>query len=278
LAPLFSIRAICAWLLVLITAVLLQSAVNTLNDYTDFLSGTDSAETIFDETDAAIVYNHINPRAALRFALGLMLCAAISGSAAVLLSGWILVVFGVLAAATVILYSAGPKPISFLPLGEVTSGLTMGLFITCAAYYAITLSFSLWVVVASVPPIITIALIMQTNNTCDIERDRLAGRRTGPILLGRARSQRLAQLLAWGTLAWMAVLSLLLWPCGVVIACGTAVLLKRRLTRIAQGPYNLANRRAMMGNITAFCRGVNLAWTVAVLSGLFAGGMLKGLL
>jgi 1,4-dihydroxy-2-naphthoate octaprenyltransferase len=268
------IRATAAWLLVLVTAVLLQAAVNTLNDYVDFRSGLDTAESILDETDASIVYNQINPKSALRFAGGLMGCATVTGVEAVVLSGWVLLIFGMLAGVTVLAYSAGPKPISFLPLGEAISGLAMGFFITSAAYFAITQEFSFWVLAACVPPIVTIALIMQTNNTCDIERDIEAGRHTLPILLGRRRSQGLAGVLAWGTLVWMALLSLLLWPIGIVIAFGAAIVLRGRLARIVAGPYDLVNRRAMMGNITAFCRWVNAAWALAILSGIVVGGLL----
>jgi 1,4-dihydroxy-2-naphthoate octaprenyltransferase len=267
-------RPLGAWLLVLLTALLLQSAVNTLNDYQDFLSGTDTAATILDTSDASIVYNHINPRDALRFAIALMLTALLTGLGAVLLSSWILLLFGVLAAGIVIFYSAGPRPISFLPLGEVVSGLAMGLFITGAACFVVSLRFDPWVLAAAVPPIITIALIMQTNNTCDIERDLAAGRHTLPIRLTRPRSQRLAHVLAWGTLVWMTLLSLLLWPLGIVVSLAAAIALKRRITRIAHGPYDLVNRRVMMGNATAFCRWVNLAWTLAILSGIILKGSL----
>jgi 1,4-dihydroxy-2-naphthoate octaprenyltransferase len=271
---LLTVRALLAWLFVLITAILLQSAANTLNDYVDFLAGTDTAEAILDPTDAALVYNNINPRAARTFAIVLILLALVSGLAAVVCSGWILLLLGGLAALIVVCYSVGPKPISYLPLGEAVSGVTMGLFITLAAFFAVTLSFDWWMLAVAVPPVVTIALIMQTNNTCDIERDIVAGRRTLPILLTRARSQSVATALAWGTLGWMCALSLAFWPLGVPICLAACVGLRGHLRRIASGPYDLVNRRIMMRNITAFCRWVNLAWTLAILSGLLIGGLL----
>ncbi|MDR3315382.1 MAG: prenyltransferase, partial [Coriobacteriales bacterium] len=137
----FDVRATAALLLMFVTAVLMQAAVNTLNDYQDFLSGTDTAETILDTHDASIVYNQINPRSALRFGIVLLVCAALSGCVLVLLSHWALLIVGVAAAAVVVLYSAGPKPVSFLPIGEFVSGLVMGVCITASTYYALTLRF-----------------------------------------------------------------------------------------------------------------------------------------
>jgi 1,4-dihydroxy-2-naphthoate octaprenyltransferase len=271
----FDPRAPLAWVLMLMTAVLMQTAVNTLNDYRDFLAGTDTAETVLDEHDASIVYNGINPRSALRFGVALLVCAAISGMAVVMLTGWLLLVVGLVAAAILVLYSFGPRPISYLPLGELISGLVMGGLITGATYYAMTRSFTSLVFIAAVPPIITIALIMQTNNTCDIERDIEAGRRTLPVLLGRARSVRLARVLSWTIPAWMmlalALASVFLWRSSLLLLVGAVItgclclLLRRRLARIATGPYDLVNRGVMMGNITAFCRLTNLAWAGAIL-------------
>jgi 1,4-dihydroxy-2-naphthoate octaprenyltransferase len=283
------LRAQVAWLLMLITATLMQAAANTLNDYHDFYAGIDTAETILDEHDASIIYNRINPRSALRFAIALLICAAAGGVALVVLCGWPLLVLGLGAALVLVLYSAGPKPISYLPLGEVVSGLVMGGLITGATYYALTLTFTPLVSVIAVPPILTIALIMQTNNTCDIERDIEAGRRTLPVMLGRTRSIALARVLAWATPAWMVLVlalaavvlwhSLLLLFVNAIVAGCLYFLLRHQLERIAQGPYDLVNRGPMMGNITAFCRFANLAWAGAILlTWLLVQLMLEGMI
>jgi 1,4-dihydroxy-2-naphthoate octaprenyltransferase len=267
-------RAQVVWVLMLITSVLMQAATNSLNDYHDFLAGTDTAQTILDEHDASIVYNGIDPRSARSFAWALLACAALSGLAVVVLSGWPLLVVGLVAALVVVLYSAGPRPISYLPLGEAVSGLVMGGFITGATYFAMTLSFTPLMIAVAVVPLVTIALIMQTNNTCDIDRDRASGRRTLPVILGRERSIALARGLAWASCAWMVLAlelaavfiwqSLLLLFINAIVAGCLYFLVRPQLECIAQGPYSLANRGPMMGNITAFCRKVNLGWAVAL--------------
>ena len=47
----------------LIICVLMQSSVNTFNDYFDYIKGTDSAQDNVDPTDAVLIYNNVNPAA-----------------------------------------------------------------------------------------------------------------------------------------------------------------------------------------------------------------------
>ncbi len=189
-------RAVLCFFLMLACGVLMQSAINTLNDYQDFKSGLDTAETILDETDASLIYNQINPQSALRFALVLLALAAVCGGIVVWLSSLMLLVWGLIAAAAVVLYSFGPKPISSLPLGEVVSGVVMGGILTPATFYAMTLNFTPFILAVALIPVIAIAQIMQTNNTCDIERDIAVGRKTLPSIIGEQRSRVLNAALA----------------------------------------------------------------------------------
>ena len=280
----FGFCTIGVWLLMLVIAVLMQSAVNTINDYEDFNTGLDTAETILDQTDASIVYNEINPKSARNFAIVLLAVSAILGLVVVYLSAWPLLVVGFIAAAVVVLYSAGPKPISYIPLGEVFAGLFLGALVICSTYYAITLSFSFTVITVAVPSTITIALILQTNNTCDIGRDTVANRRTLPILLGLKRSVRVLRVLAWATpvymVIWVAAFDVIIWRSFILlfldigIAAGLYVLLKARLAYIVIGAYDLINRASMMANINRFCRSVSLSWMAILLICWFFGDKL----
>ena len=280
----FDLRAICVWLLMLIIAVLMQSAVNTINDYVDFKTGLDTAETVLDQNDASIVYNEIDPKSARNFAIVLMVVSAVLGLIVVLMSGWPLLVVGLVAAVVVVLYSAGPKPISSLPLGEIFSGLFLGALVICSTYYAMTLSFSPAVITVAIPSVITIALIMQTNNTCDIGRDAAANRQTLPVLLGQKRSIRVMRALAWATpvymVIWVAAFDVILWRSfillfvGIGIAVCLFILLRARIGYITIGAYDLANRASMMGNITGFCRTASLCWMAILLICWLSGDVL----
>jgi len=264
-------RAAICWLLMLGCALSAQSAVNTLNDYKDFLSGLDTSETILDKTDASIVYNSIDPRSALRFGVGLCLLAGVLGLVVALLSRWWLILLGAFGAAAVVFYSFGPKPISYLPLGEATSGFVMGGIITTATYVALTRAFSWLVVAVSVPVILGIALIMLTNNSCDISRDSGVGRETLAVRLGHDRARLLAGISAIATMLWMAVMSLLFWLPALLPVAAASLAGFSRLSLIMRGKYNLENRRLMMGNISSWCLLVNACWA----AGLLMSGVLS---
>jgi len=269
----FNGRALIIWALMLVTAVMMQCAVNTYNDYRDFLSGLDTAENITDTTDASIVYNHLNPRDALKVVIVTLVIAGCSGMAIVLMSSWVTLALGAVGMATVLLYSGGPKPIASLPLGEFVSGFVMGVIIPVATYYAVTGTLSWLVLAASFPSFACIALIMQTNNTCDIERDIEVGRRTMPVVVGRKASMRVMIVAAVAVFLWMLVL---LYVSGLVfgifVVAIAALLSIPLLRRIAKGPCDLANRRVMMQTATKLNKIVMVAWALAILFGVVMHG------
>ena len=191
-----SVSMCCTLLLIVI---LMQSAVNTFNDYYDFVKGTDSAEDNVDESDAVLVYNDIDPKSALKLAIGMLVAAFVLGIYAVVKAGFIPLVIALVGALFVVAYSAGKSPISYLPLGEIVSGVVMGGLIPLAVYQVITGTLDFMMLVKSIPTIIGVGLIMLTNNTCDIERDVHASRKTLPVLLERENAVKLyhVALIVW---------------------------------------------------------------------------------
>lgn len=179
----------------LLIVVLMQSSVNTFNDYYDYLKGTDDPDAAVDESDAVLVYNNVNPRSALILAISFLVIAFLLGIYPIVVTGWIPLVIALVGALFVVLYSAGKTPISYLPLGELISGLVMGGLIPLAAYFVLTRTYVPMILIWSLPTIIGVGLIMLTNNTSDIERDKLADRHTLPVLLGRERSRALYHIL-----------------------------------------------------------------------------------
>lgn len=178
-------------LILLIISVAMQSAVNVLNDYFDFKKGTDSLENSSEDAfDAVLVYHHINPKTVLIFAIALLVVAGALGIYLVIITGWPLLVIGILGALAVVLYSAGRTPISYLPIGEFVSGIVMGGLITLASCYVLSGILDLRVLLISLPCIVGIGMILFTNNTCDIEKDILAHRKTLSVVLGRQTAMR----------------------------------------------------------------------------------------
>ncbi len=191
------------WCLLLAVAVFAQSAVNTINDWVDYRAGTDTVENSDDPTDAVLVYNNPNPRHVLALGIAYMLVALVCGIVCVIWSGTAIpLVIAAIGALFIVCYSGGFLPISYLPLGELVSGVVMGALIPAAdicifaahAYPSIGLFDMPWnpdwleLISCLVPFVIGIGMVMATQNNCDIERDKPVGRHTLPVMLGRSRS------------------------------------------------------------------------------------------
>lgn len=180
---------------VLCISVLMQSAVNALNDYYDFVKGTDTKENSDDPSDAVLVYNNINPKAVLGLGASFLTAAALIGIYVVFRCGIEPLIIGLAGGLVIVLYSAGSHPLSYYPVGEVVSGVVMGGLIPLAVYNVMTGSISMFVLYQSVPVIIGIGMIMFTNNISDIERDILAGRKTFAVLIGRRIATKVYRLM-----------------------------------------------------------------------------------
>lgn len=188
-------------IVLLAIAILMQSAVNTLNDYFDFVKGSDTEDDNVEESDAVLVYSDLEPRSALIFAIALIVIAFLLGIYCIVVTGWIPLVVALIGVGVVALYSGGKTPISYLPIGELVSGFVMGGLLTFASFYVLTKQLDWQVLAWSIPLMLGIALIMMTNNACDIEKDIQASRKTLPAMLGRRRTVILYKVI---TSCWVA--------------------------------------------------------------------------
>ena len=280
------------WCLLLAVAVLAQSAVNILNDWADWRAGTDTAENSDDPTDAVLVYNNPDPAHVLALGVSCMVAALACGCVCIVWSqSAIPLLIGAIGALVLVCYSSGKVKISYLPLGELASGVVMGCLIPLAdmcvfAGHALCATqtasaggpFSLlWLlapgewgcaVVATAPFALGVALVMFTQNISDIERDSPIGRRTLAVLLGRERS-----VLAYRVtvVVWVAcVLHLAFWYFGggFWAACVTLVFALGTLRSLLTTPLTHEVRGPSMGTITKANLFVNGAYVIAVMVAL----------
>lgn len=263
----YAVSAVMA-LVLLAICILMQAAVNTFNDYYDYVKGSDSAEDNVDPTDAVLVYNNVNPRSALMLAVGFLVVAFALGAYVIWQAGWIPLAIGIVGAIVVVLYSAGKTPISYLPIGELMSGFVMGGLIPLACYQAITKCFAPIMLVWALPTIIGVGLIMLTNNTCDVEKDIESGRKTLPVLLGRSRARTLYHALVWIWIA-LVIVNVLIWfsggwPVLVFMLAASIPLLKALLSNPLAPP-------ARIGAMAQICS-VNIALGAFYAAAVFAGG------
>ncbi len=235
-------------LLMFLATLCVDMGTTAWNTYFDFLRGTDDPR-INREPDKVLVHGSVPPAFAFWTAFWLYIAAMGGGILlSVQVGFWILPV-GALCMAVGFFYNAGPLPISHTPVGELFAGgfLGSGLFLISfgvqvagriedwttnewlseagsihagsavaflnllfngdSAWYPITLA-----VFASIPSLFAVAAILAVNNACDVEGDRLGGRKTLAVLLGQRAGEALSFVLAvlapltGGALSWMGVL------------------------------------------------------------------------
>ena len=235
------------------------------NSYFDFVRGVDTVETDVDRYKV-LVHRDVDPRIALWIAWAAFAMAGAFGVALGVRVGWEVVGAGAACMVVAFFYSGGPRPIAATPLGDAFAGTFLGLVLVTLAAYVQGRHSPPDVLLVGAPSAVFIADILTVNNTCDIEGDGRAGRRTLSIVLGVRRSTALIAglvVLGYGlafALAARRVLPLVsLGP--LVVAAAFAA---RELGRMRRRGYSHRSKGGSMGSISA----VFLTYTAAVLAGL----------
>jgi 1,4-dihydroxy-2-naphthoate polyprenyltransferase len=207
------------FLAMLIASLLIQAATNMFNEYYDEKRGLDTAASV--GIAGSIVGGKVAAGTVLAAALGLYAVAFFLGLYLVAVGGLAILGLGLVSALAGYLYTGGPRPISSTPASEATVFVFMGVLIVVIAYAVQAGGFPLHVVLAALPLGCPVAAILLANNIRDLEEDTLGGRRTLPIVFGRAGGIAVYQ----GLLAATYVLLLLLVFSGVVPAVSLVALL-----------------------------------------------------
>jgi len=191
----------------LVACVLIQAATNMFNEYFDYVSGLDTAESV--GIAGAITQDGVAPRTILSLAISTLTVAGVLGVYICARSSWWLIPIGAVCAAVGYLYAGGPYPISATPFGEIFAGGFMGTGIVLLACFIQQRTLHAGDVLLSIPFAILIGAILTANNIRDLEGDKQNGRRTLVIYLGHTRA------------VWFLAASLLaanLWTVGLVLA------------------------------------------------------------
>ena len=123
------------------------------------------------------------------------------------------------------------------------------------------------------PLMIGIALIMMTNNGCDIEKDTLANRQTLAVILGRRNTKNLYHVLI---VIWLLIISFLsVYLLGNVgfITPVLIVLGYRCFKSLMQSELLASKRIEQMKNIVKANIIVNIAYFIAILTKIIAEKM-----
>ena len=163
-------------------ALLLQVGANFCNDVADYLKGADTADRQgpLRVTQAGLVSTRTMIAAtaavfALALAVGLYLAARV---------GWVFGVVVVLAVASGILYTAGPRPLGYLGLGDLFVFVFFGPVAVAGTYFAQTLRWGDAAAAAGIAPGLLSVAIVTVNNLRDLDGDAAAGKRTLAVRFG----------------------------------------------------------------------------------------------
>lgn len=191
-------------LIFFISMVLFNMAVDIMDNYMDYHNATD----VHDYKHETNIIGRENLSLSLVRSMmwGFIIVSALMGIYLASQTSWVILWLGMFSYAMGIFYSAGPKPLSSLPVGEVTSGLTMGVVIPLICVYLniydiVPFDWHLIgsVTMMSLPAAFSIANLMLANNTCDVEEDILNNRHTLVSYIGKKKAVTLFQLLVIAT-------------------------------------------------------------------------------
>ena len=187
-------RAFVLWavLAALFAAVMLQIGANYANDLFDYRRGADSEGRL--GPTRVTTSGLLTPR---QVAIGMWASfglAALAGLYLIYLGGWPILLIGVLSILAAIAYTAGPLPLGYHGLGDLAVFIFFGLIAVAGTYFVQTRSLTWVTFVAALPMGALITGILVVNNIRDADTDRLAGKHTLAVLLGR-RGARIEYLL-----------------------------------------------------------------------------------
>lgn len=166
----------------MVASILIQAATNLFNEYYDYKRGLDSEKSV--GIGGGIVRHGMKPQLIMTLALSMYGISVLLGVYICASSSWWLAAVGSICMLMGYLYTGGPFPISYTPLGELFSGLFMGFLIILIAFFIQTGYVSNTAILVAVPSGILVGLINLANNLRDHDNDKANGRKTIPVVLG----------------------------------------------------------------------------------------------
>ena len=206
---------ITAFVLALLTTVLVHAGANVINDVGDDQGGTDRRNDgrIYPYTGGSqfILEDIVDARGMARLGAGLMILAAIAGLGLTLIKGPAVLVFGAIGILLAIVYSVGPVRLSSLGLGVASVAIAFGVLPVTGAAWLQSGVINSDIVIVSLPVGMYVTAILLINEIPDLRADAATGKRTLPVRLGPDMTSFVyfgLHIVAVGGWAWMAVYAL----------------------------------------------------------------------
>jgi len=211
----------------LAVSVLLQIGVNFANDYSDGIRGTDADRVGPARLTAS---GRVAPKQVLMVALVFFALAAVAGLGIVIRTQqWWMLAVGAVCIIAAWFYTGGKRPYGYNAMGELFVFIFFGLVATLGTTWVQAFFLPLEAWLGAVAAGLFACAVLLANNLRDIDQDRVVGKRTLTVVIGKRATQVLFTLFvlvpflfaAWIALlypiAWLALLALLAGLPAVVI-------------------------------------------------------------
>ena len=256
--------------LMLLASMFTHAACNLTNDYFDDRSGVDTATSL---GPSGVLQGGLLSHRELRLGIAICFAAALLLAIPVMLEAGVIVLWiALFSAAAAFFYTAGPYPLAYIALGEVTVFLAMGVGMVGGTFYVHTGTLSWPAALLGIAIGALAAAILHANNIRDVEGDRAVSKRTLANLFGvRFAFREYVALVAIPFLCVVGMIALngSLWPLVLTgVAVPTTVQIVRTLSRATIPPeLNAVLRRTA---------GLHLRFGVLASIGLLLSAILGG--
>lgn len=184
-------------------AFLMQIDANLINDYYDYLKGSDREDRLGPER--ACAQGWITLEAMRKGILLTTLAACATGCLLLGYGGIEMIPVGMLCVLFAFLYTAGPYPLAYHGWGDVLVLVFFGFVPVGCTYYVMCHNWTWNVTIASLACGLTIDTLLMVNNYRDREQDAQSGKATLVVRWGARTGERLYLFLGLGA-AWLCLL------------------------------------------------------------------------
>lgn len=236
---------IVLFLLCLAGSLSFHAAANVINDYFDYLGGTDNVNryhNLFSGGSRVIQDGLLTPKQTLGLGFTLLAAGIAIGLFLAITVGREVLIFGVAGTVLVLAYSIPRYGLAYVGrgLGEFAVAIGFGPLMVLGTYWVMTGALSAAVWWLTLTPGLLIALILFVNGYPDYEADLKTNKRTAVVTYGRAKSRWIYALILTATYLEI-ILGVLLSiiPALSLIALATipiAVAATRKLFRVYDDP------------------------------------------
>lgn len=195
------------FILALLGVLFLQISANLLNEYFDYVKGSDTQKT--HGLGMILARGLLTPKQVLVGGVLTLLAGVLIGLYFVAVTGPLVLWIGLGGTLAVILYTAGPYPLAYIGLGEITVFVFMGPLVVLGTYYVLAEEVSSKALWAGLPIAFLVANILHANNLRDLEADAAENKHTLATIFGRRFAQREYMVLNLGAFVVLPVLVLL---------------------------------------------------------------------